>query len=769
MLKKYFQTVIAIAVLIVILITTALVLPWDRFKRTDNSIINDGVKRESIYLFGTSQAPYQQGDITFYATEKGTYRYKIYGKDGKAENVEKGFNASSWSKIENGQVLKGTDCQNITVVATDKKGIVKEVVNYNYVPGVIYGYSNPNQYDDLLLYNAENPYLEDDRAIRLASNLFKSNLTTYAQNDYGSIIQGFLSKYNYVGGLLEGYYHTGTDFTIFKEQPFYSVVDGRITYANATDDYNMIIIYCEEKDLSVIILHANDITPTKELYQNGGTVKKGDLLGYGGGAGEPAGDMHIHIEVRHGKADKYKSFSKEIQYTRMSNYDPLILADAFDLKVLQEDGFTPFSKVKATGFDAQNNASVVLNGQWLYYIDKNNGNTICKARPDGSQVTVLVNKPCANLNYYDGWLYYSDLSSAGHLVKTKADGSETVHITSVDTRNFVLVQDEWIYFANSLDKDSIFRIKHDGTERKEIADRDVSHIFYYNNAFYYTQNARINSERIYQLDLETLQITQILQSRGDKPFVYNDDICFRRYYSNKNCISVSLVTRNEAEAKTLIPQAYNEVQVGTRYLMYTRENDGDSIYIKFDDKEEPIKLTNDTLCKNLTVQGGWLYYYTPTVDGNVLTRINVYSLKKQRFGAEGWQAVEFDAEEGFKAIILASRTKTAYPTPTPTPEPSVTELPSGSPVITPTPTVIPSGTPEPNQTPAPSGSDTVTTAPENTAVPENTPTDAPSESPSETPSETPEETPSETPSESPSETPGETPSETPETTETPTE
>ena len=761
MLKKYFQSVIAIAVLIVILITTAIMLPWDRFKKAENLIIDDDVQRTSgIYLFGVSQAPYQQGDVTFYATEKGNYRYKIYGKDGTPETVEKGFDASSWTKIESNQMIKGTDCRNITIVSTDKKGKVKEKVHFNYVPGVIYGYSNPNQYDDMLLYNKENPFLEDERAIKLASNLFESSLTSYAQNDYGSIIQGFLSKYNYVGGLLEGYYHTGTDFTIFKEQPFYSVIDGRITYANATDDYNMIIIYCEEQDMSVIILHANDITPAKEIYQNGGEVKKGDLLGYGGGKGEPAGDMHIHLEVRHGKADKYKSFSKEIQYTRMSNYDPLILADMFNLEVLKEDGFTPFSKVKATGFDAQNNASVVLNGQWLYYIDKNAGNQIYKARPDGTEATLLVNKPCANLNYYEGWLYYSDLSRAGHLVKTKADGSETVHITSVDTRSFVLVQDEWIYFANNLDKNSIFRIKHDGTERKEIADRDVSHIFYYDNAIYYTQNARINSERIYKLDLETLKITQIVESRGDRPFVYNGDICFRRYYSNKNCIRFSLSTLDEASATALIPQPYNQIQLGTRYLIFTRENDADSIYIKFDDKDQPVKLTNDTLCQNLTVQGGWLYYYTPTVEGNVLTRINVYSLKKQRFNLEGWAAVEFDAEYGFEGIILASRTKTAYPTPTPTPVPSVTELPSGSPSVTPTPTVIPSGAPTPNQTPVPSVSPQVTTpastdSPQNTQTPESTPipTDAPSNEPTLMPEVTPTQAPTEAPTEIPSGTP----------------
>lgn len=764
MLKKYFQTVIAIAVLIVILITTALVLPWDRFKKAEKIIIDDGIQRVAgIYLFGDSEAPYTQGDITFYATEKGNYRYKIYGANGTPENIEKGFDASSWTKIQSNQVIKGTDCRNITIVSTDKKGNVEGKVHFNYVPGVIYGYSNPNQYDDPLLYNQENPSLEDERAIKLAANLFKSSKNTYTESDYGSIIQGFLSKYNYVGGLLEGYYHTGTDFTIFKEQPFYSVVDGRITYANATDDYNMIVIYCEEQDISVIILHANDITPAKEIYQNGGTVKKGDLLGYGGGKGEPAGDMHIHLEVRHGKADKYKSFSKEIQYTRMSNYDPLILSDMFNLEVLEKDGFTPFSKVKATGFDAQNNSSVVLNGQWLYYIDKNGGNQIYKARPDGSQVTLLVNKPCANLNYYDGWLYYSDLSSAGHLVKTKADGSETVHITSVDTRSFVLVQDDWIYFANNLDKNSIFRIKHDGTERKEIADRDVSHIFYYDNAIYYTQNARINSERIYKLDLETLKITQIVQARGDRPFVYRGDICFRRYYSDKNCIRFSLATLDEASATTLIPQAYNQVQPGTRYLIYTRENDADSIYIKFDDKQEPVKLTNDTLCQNLTVQGGWLYYYTPIQEGNVLTRINVYSLKKQRLGAEGWAVVEFDAEYGFEGIILASRTKTEYPILTPTPVPSVTELPSGSPSVTPTPTVIPNGSPTPNQTPGVSQSPQETTpevtdVPPNTQTPESTPipTDAPSDAPTLEPEVTPTQAPTEAPTEMPSETPATT-------------
>ena len=745
MLKKYFHTVIAILVLVAIVTTTLIVLPWERFQKSTTIVLDDNISRaQGMYLFGASNAPYTVGDVAFFATKQGNYRFKMYGKDGTPEVIEEGFDASSWEEIESNQIIKGSGCRNITLVSTNSKGIVKEVVYYDYVPGIIYGHSNPNQYDDLLIYNEENPLLEDERAIKIASNLFKSNLTSYVQNDYGSIIQGFLSKYSNVGGLLEGYYHTGTDFTIHNNQPFYSIVDGVITYAEGTDDYNMITIYCEKQDISVFILHGKDITPAKELFKNGGVVKKGDLLGYGGSAGDPVGDTHIHLEVRRGKEERYKSFSKEIQYTRMSNYDPLLLADFFELEVLQENGYTPFSKLKTTSFDGQNNASCVLSGQWLYYIDKNDNNKIYKARPDGTTNSVLVDSPCANLNYYDGWLYYSDLGANGHLTKTKADGSQTVKITEVDTRDFILVQEDWIYFANSLDKDAIYKIKHDGTERKELVRRDVSDIFYYDNAIYYTQNARLKAQRIWKLDLTTGKINQVSTSRADKPFVYQGNLCYRKFYENKVCLSLPLTNLSEDNATVLIPHAYNQIQIGNRYLMYTRENDGDSIYVKFDDLLEPIKLTNDTLCQNLTVQGGWLYYYTPTLEGgNTLTRINVYGLKKQRLFVEGWTNVDFDAEPGFDGYILASRTKTEYPDATPVPTLVATPTATATPVPTPTPTPNPNVTEEPiviEETPTPTPIPTLDPIITPSVTPE--PTQAPvQETPTPTQAPTPEPTP----------------------------
>lgn len=704
MLKKYLPTVITAGVLVLVVVVTAILVPHDRFKKPASNIIEeekavyDIQYNSGMLLCGGSKAPYNQGDLLFFSQTKGIYRYKDYPNDVEPETLEDGFDASSWSVIGNDGIISGTDCRNITVVSTDEDGIVKEYANFDYIPGVIYGHSNPGQYDDLNLYNKENPALEDERAVKLASNLFKSSKTSYYNSEYGCIIQGFLSKYSITGGMLEDYYHTGTDFAIMDGQSFYSPVNGIVTYATQEDDYNMIIIYNEEFDISVIILHGNDISPATEIFMGSGEVKVGDKLGVGGGKGNPVGEKHIHIEVRMGKAERYKSFSKDIVYTRMTNYDPLLLSEFFDLQVLQADAFEPFSKVRTSSFDSQNNSSVVLVGNWLYYIDKVNGSALYKARPDGSEVIKLVPSVCANLNYYDGWLYYSDLLNGGYLMKTSVDGSQTVPVAAANSAAFVHVLDDWIYFANATNKNAIYRVRHDGTGAQVILSRNITNIFYDGGSIYYTQDASTKRDRIYKLDLTTLK-TQVLfpNVRLDRPFVYKGQLCYRRFYSDKNCLTVPIGVYDESKAAVLIPTAYNQVCPGYKSFVFTNENDANSLYIKFEGKEEFVKLSNDIMCSELTFQGGWLYYYGPAAGGYRLTRMNIYAMKKQRLSDTGtWVNDTFDAEPGFYEIVQASRTGTEFPSPLPDLTPMPSETPAGA-TPYPTPTPYNPGTPNPDE------------------------------------------------------------------------
>ena len=705
MVKKYLPTIIAAGVLAVILIITAIVVPHDRFKKPYQPEIKKELAKydiqynQGMLLCGGSKAPYNHGDLLFFSQTKGIYRYKDFGDGETPKEFEDGYVASDedgWKTIGNDGIVSGTDCKNITVVSTDEDFVVKEYAHFDYIPGVIYGYSNPGQYDDELLYNKENPALEDERAIKLASNLFKSAKTSYYNSEFGCIIQGFLSKYSNTGGMLEDYYHTGTDFAIMDGQAFYSPVNGVVTYATQEDDYNMIVIYNEQFDISVIILHGNDISPATAMFAESREVKIGDKLGTGGGKGNPVGDTHIHIEVRMGNVTRYKSFSKDIVYTRMTNFDPLLLADLFQLDVLEADGYEPFSKVSTNSYEARNNSSVVLVGNWLYYIDKENGSAIYKARPNGSEVTKLVDSVCANLNYYDGWLYYSDLLKNGVLMKTSIDGAQTVQLSNINSATFVQVLDEWIYFSNALAKNAVYRIHHDGTGVQELIRKDISDIFYYDGGIYYTQDARSKRERIYRYDVNTRKSTMLLSSRVDKPFVYKGQLCFRRYYSDKNCLILPVGVNDEKQATTLIPTAYNEFLAGYKCIVFTNENDGDSIFVKFDGKEELVKLSNDVMCSELTFQGGWLYYYGPSAGGYRLTRINIYGMKKQRLTKTGaWVNDTFDAESGYAEIVNASRTNTEFPSPLPDLTPIASSTPAGA-TPYPTPTPYNPGTPGPD-------------------------------------------------------------------------
>ncbi len=717
MYRKYLPTIITVSVLILALVATAIFLPWDRFAAPDdvNGLFKDdpqdAVYTAGLLLYGASKAPYAKGDVVFDSSFNGTFRYKHYGAEGTPEEISKGFDASSWKSIEKGQVISGTDCRNITVVSTDNKGIVLTYAKFDFVPGVIYGYSNPDQYDDPVFYNAKNPSLEDPRAVKLASSLFKTADTSYYGKDYGSIIQGFLTKQSSMAGILEGYYHTGTDFNTQEGRPFYSPISGKIINVDVFGGYNTIAIYCQEKNVTLLILHGQNVDAALNCFKADGNVEKGDLLGYGGSAGNPAGDTNLHVELRNGKCYGYKSFSKDAAYTRKTNYDPLVLADMFDLITPQTNEHEEFTLLGTSAFNAQNNCIAIQVGNWLYYIDRINGHNIFKARPDGSDVTLLSTDRAANLNYADGWLYYSDISEEGHLTKVSCSGGEPVKITEVDTSSYVLLVDDWIYFTNTLSKNNLFKIRLDGTEREAVLVRDISHLFYFERGFYYTQDARVNAERPHYFSIDTQKSTQAINVRADRPFVLEGLLCYRRYYSDKNCIGVPLGSSDENAAKQIIPNAYNHVQEGFRYLVFTNESDANSLYVKLHTQENAVKLSDDIVCSELTMAGGWLYYYTVTDQGNTLARINVEALEQQRLTAEGWVSVKLMHAPYLDLMLLANRTGSMYIEPTPTPEgmtptpDGMTSTPDG---VTPTPdgaTPTPDGaTPTPDgETPKPDG------------------------------------------------------------------
>lgn len=710
-MKKRFFAVVALV------LSCACLCSCARFKKPD-PLPETASALSGVFLQGATEAPFGTGEVLFTALEKGNYKYKEFSAG--EVNVNEGDDASSWTSIKDGQKFLSSTCRNIAIaeVALDDTILAAKV--YDYIPGVLYGLNNPDQYDDKTFYQPQNKTLEDDRAVRLASNLFKTADTSYYGKEYGYVIQGYLTKYSAVSGYYDGYFHTGCDITTEQNRPFYSPIDGEVLYAGQSDAYNMIIIYSKEHDVSLLILHADNVSPAQKIKDGEGEVKKGQLLGYGGSAGDPAGSTHLHLELVPGVASRYQNFSKTPEYTRRGTLDPLIVADMFDLKTLASDGFDAFEAYGTDALSAQNNASVLLVGSWQYFFDPMQKSLI-KARPDGSEQILLATLNAKNLNYSRGELYFSNLDDNGYIYKLNClvDEPQPELVAQKDASAYLFLVNQTLYFSDLQNKGAICSVNTQGGEFKVIINRNVTDPYYTPAGFYYTQDADKKAERIHFYSFEEKKNMQLISVRAERSFIYDSFLAYSKKYDGLKGYAkdISTLDGSETGAMVITPDAFNQIYVYNKWFVYSNLSDGESIYIKLKQNNVSSPLTKDILCKQLSMRGNWLYYVTFIGEGEVLTRINLTTHVMQRFVSGAWVNEKLELNQVTLDILSAKTEKDeiyspeAELPPTPTPDPNATP--------TPEPTPTPEGE-EP--TPTPEGEEPTPTpeVTEPTPTPENT-------------------------------------------------
>ena len=661
---------------------------------TDIPQPTDALYLSGMLLYGVSPSPYLPGDIKFESPNTATFLYKAFGANAVIPDITQGYDATGWSEIKSGDVITGTDCRNIAVVTVDKSNTVIRCAKFYYVPGINYANPNPDQYDDINFYSKENNKLEDPRAIALASTLLASPQTSFF-GKAGGITQGFLTTYsqNVFPTQFRGRVHTGTDFYIGDGQPFYSPLDGKILYAG-DDDYKMLIIYNEFYEVTTVILHAQDNTPAKNLLAAGGTVQKGQLLGYGGSAGNPPGTRALHIEVRLGMSGRYQSFSTDPQYARKTNYDPMILSDLFAVN-------SSIAKVEYVGlgntmYNLQNNGIAAEQANWIYFRNTLDGGKLYKSRPDDTNMLSLTNDSVISINIWGDWLYYINETDKNNIYKIRTDGTENTLLLANGASSLLFVNNK-LYFINQTDKGTIYSMDIDGKNLQKLNNKQAFQLFYYNNTLYYTVGSLNKLERIWALAPDGSSDKMIMNTRTDGVMIYNNKMYFRDFTQALQYISMPLTSVDEqanAEKQVVLDHVPTAVNVKDNFLVYTNNNDGDSLYRQNLVTNESLKLSDEVLCRNVNLINNWIYY---EVQGNPvkLYRIRIDGTQKQVMSAGNyWNYVN---PEG----IVIPRT------PPPTTEPTPTEVPD---------THAPSETPPPEAT----ATAATTAEPTPTEVPTNT-------------------------------------------------
>ena len=104
---------------------------------------------------------------------------------------------------------------------------------------------------------------------------------------------------------------------------------------------------------------------------------------------------------------------------------------------------------------------MIVDGDWIYFSNNNDGKRLYKMKTDGTESQVLVDTGVTTILVCDEWVYYT----SGALYKIKIDGSEN-QLLSGEAGTELQLQGDWLYYTL---KDDIYRIKTDGTEHQLFA------------------------------------------------------------------------------------------------------------------------------------------------------------------------------------------------------------------------------------------------------------------------------------------------------------
>jgi hypothetical protein len=106
-------------------------------------------------------------------------------------------------------------------------------------------------------------------------------------------------------------------------------------------------------------------------------------------------------------------------------------------------------------------------GEWVYYQNDTDGENFYKIRTNGSEKAKLGDDKIYYINMIGDWVYYRNGSDGGKLCKIRTDGSEKKRLDD-DQSWYLNVADDWVYYCNDTDGGKLYKIRTDGSGKKQL-------------------------------------------------------------------------------------------------------------------------------------------------------------------------------------------------------------------------------------------------------------------------------------------------------------
>jgi hypothetical protein len=303
------------------------------------------------------------------------------------------------------------------------------------------------------------------------------------------------------------------------------------------------------------------------------------------------------------------------------------------------------NEANVMGNSAGNIANVgfaAIQGDWIYYVNDNDGYSIYKIRTDGTGRVKINDDSSRYLNVVGDWIYYSNIEGDSDLVgiikpdhgyniyKIRTDGSERIKLNN-DLSKYLTVVDDWIYYTQAIFNGEkltadLYKIRVDGSNPTKLSDDIALDLNVVDDWIYYTNES--DSHRIYKVRTDGSERTQI---------TYDDDVHF-----NINVVGEWIYSNSMVRAENLIrirtdsgePSGFKgiryayDLNYANGWLYYYNRDDNNSIYKVRIDGSEIIKVNDDSSWL-INIVGDWIYYINSD-EGDKFYRIKTDGSERQK-------------------------------------------------------------------------------------------------------------------------------------------
>ncbi|WP_286910179.1 DUF5050 domain-containing protein [Clostridium sp. UBA1652] len=135
--------------------------------------------------------------------------------------------------------------------------------------------------------------------------------------------------------------------------------------------------------------------------------------------------------------------------------------------------------------------NLILSGDDLYYINKNNNNVITKYNLKNNTKTALTQDNAGKFIIVGDWILYQNLSDYSKIYGVKSDGTSRTKLSNSSVESFALYKNN-IIFVNSSDNDNLYLLLIDKSEEKKVLDVTAQDLHSINNTVFFINKNDLN-------------------------------------------------------------------------------------------------------------------------------------------------------------------------------------------------------------------------------------------------------------------------------------